>query len=56
MKSSLNPDASELIGKRLQKYYGASYSQTLPEQFKVLLAQLDKITSNLQTQSEKPRM
>lgn len=56
MKSSLRPDASELIGKRLRKYYEDVTSQTLPDQFKVLLAKLDKVASNRQlTNSDGPR-
>jgi hypothetical protein len=45
MKSSFRPDASELIGKRLQKHYENNESQALPEQFKTLLAKIDKAAS-----------
>jgi Anti-sigma factor NepR len=54
MKSSFRPDASELIGKRLQKYYENNESQALPDQFKTLLARIDKAASLQQeTQSDK---
>jgi Anti-sigma factor NepR len=45
MKSSLRPDTSELIGKRLQKCYDTGSQQALPDQFKILLAQLDKVSA-----------
>jgi Anti-sigma factor NepR len=55
MKSSMRPDASELIGKCLKKYYGEVTAQTLPEQFEVLLAKLDKVTSKKQEKQSRER-
>jgi GTP-binding protein EngB required for normal cell division len=55
MKSSMRPDASELIGKCLKKYYGEITAQTLPEQFEVLLAKLDKVTSKKQEKQSRER-